>query len=534
MKKSKLNAKAWTVFISMIIMFNMAMAGNEKEIAENEFSLDELKSHIYFLASDYLGGRVTDEPGYGIAAEYVKTQFKAAGLSTFIESREEHEAYFHSFSLLRKDYHTDAPIIVRKGDEEKTFEHLKDFKLVNSGTGGMPEDELDIVFLGFGIEEPREGWNDYQDLEVKGKNVLILSGAPKKRGKAILSQELDDLYSSKQGLNKKLINLIGKNPAAIMLIESDDLEGFYDRVQSRTEAFSNEYKGCNYRMDMRETFYRLYLIKSRVAKAMLENTKIDLDKILTGKLPSYKAQILPDVKTYIPLKTKVKEVHARNVIGMIPGTDSTLKDEYLLVGGHLDHEPNFNGMVNNGADDNASGVTAVIELAQYFAKHPLKRPIVFAAWAAEEGGCYGSRNFVETFPGNIHQIVAAINLDCVGRNGRNAEERFQTYMLDAGKICPDMVTLVDRINAETVNFRIEKEMHPRWGTSDQESFINAGVPVVDFFNGGTIDLHRPTDDAEKIDWEYLQKMCILGKAIAEELGNMEGRMCGDGPLGMSN
>jgi hypothetical protein len=530
MKKTRTMIKAWTALLSMMMMMLIPAvhAGNGPRPDATEFPIDELKSQIFFLASDYLGGRVTDEPGYTVAAEYVKTQFIAAGLKPFIESEHPDDAYFHQFTLSRKDYHCDAPIIVKTKASEKTFEMDKDFKLIRTITGGMVNADLETVFVGYGIEEPEAGWNDYEELEVSGKNAVILFGAPFKNGEPVLVSELHEKYNSKPGLSIKLKHLMEKKPAAIMLVVSEDLQDYYNRCNNQNQVFSNEYNGSDYRMAMLDNFYRLYLIQPHVADVLLEPTKNRMDEIEKSNLNTYATGLIPGLKINLPVRITEKEVLARNVVGMIEGTDSILKNEYLLIGGHLDHEPNFNGIVNNGADDNASGVTTVIELAQYFVKHPLKRSVLFVAWSAEEGGCYGSRNFVETFPGGPEQIAAAMNFDCVGRNGKNAEERFQTYMLDAVKVCPDMLPLVDRINAETVNFRIEKEMSPRWGTSDQESFINVGVPVVDFFNGGTVDLHRPTDDPEKIDFEYLQKMCILGAAIAEELGNMENRMCVEG------
>ncbi|MCB2220487.1 MAG: M20/M25/M40 family metallo-hydrolase [Bacteroidetes bacterium] len=527
MKKTRTMIRVWLALLSMVILIPAVSAGNGPRPDETEFPIDELKGQIYFLASDYLGGRVTDEPGYTLAAEYVKTQFMAAGLKPFIASDNPDDQYFHQFNLNRNDYHCDAPMILKTKSGDKTFELDKDFKLIRTITGGMVEADLETVFVGYGIEEPDADWNDYEDLEVSGKNAVILFGAPFNNGEPILNTELHEKYNSKPGLSIKLRHLMEKKPAAIMLVINDDLQDYYDRRESQTQVFSNEYNGSDYRMAMLDNFYRLYLIKPYVADALFGSTPNRIEDIEKGNLERYAPGLIPGLSVNLPVRVEEKEVLARNVVGMIEGTDSILKNEYLLIGGHLDHEPNFNGIVNNGADDNASGVTTVIELARYFVKHPLKRTILFAAWSAEEGGCYGSRNFVETFPGGHEQIVAAMNFDCVGRNGKNAEERFQTYMLDAVKVCPEMLPLVDRINAETVNFRIEKEMSPRWGTSDQESFINVGIPVVDFFNGGTVDLHRPTDDPEKIDYEYLQKMCILGAAIAEELGNMEKKMCAD-------
>ncbi len=515
----------WTTLFAVLFISGFSHAGNGNDADDTEFTIDELKGRIHFLAADYLGGRVTGETGYEIAAEYVRSQFVAAGLKPLATGNDDSNSYYHAFKLLRNDYFTDAPIRVSAGKNISEFKINEDFKIIRSVTGGMVNPDLETVFIGFGIEEPEENWNDYEGLEVEGRNVLILPGAPVKKGQAVLSPEKHEQYASRKGLNKKLVNLMGKNPATIMVVVDTMLQDYYDRVPNQTRVFSNEYHGSDYRMEMRPWFLRLYLVKTQVAEAMLAHTGHDIHQYLNGKLSGYQTTDLDETSVNIPVRIEQKEITGHNVLGMIPGTDSMLSKEYLVIGGHLDHEPNFDGRVNNGADDNASGVTTVLELAQYFARNPLKRSVIFAAWAAEEGGCYGSRNFVETFPGGADQIAAAMNFDCVGRNGRKAEDRFQTYMLDAVKVCPDMLPLVDRINQETVKFRIEKELIPRWGTSDQESFINAGIPVVDFFNGGTADLHRPTDDAEKIDFEYLQKMCILGSAIAEELGNRQERMC---------
>lgn len=520
-------ARMLVLATSLVSLQATVSFGEEVRAGRQEFPIEELKGHIYFLASDYLGGRVTDEPGYLVAAEYVRSQFFAAGLKPFFAGGVSEEAYFQDFPMYRKDYCSDEPIILKSGGEETVFTHITDFKLIRSGAGGLMDGDLPVVFAGYGIEEQEEGWNDYKNIDVSGKVVLIMNGAPVRDKLPVLSDGKNDFYLSRAGLNAKLINLIGKDPAAIMLIENDSLSGYYDRIGSRCRVFSNQYKGSNCRMEERDAFFRMYLVKPHVAAAMLGHAVSGADAVLHGELTEYAPADIPRLRVNIRIREEAKEMTARNVVGIADGTDPLLKDEYIVIGAHLDHEPNFDGIVFNGADDNASGVTTVIELAQWFAAHPLKRSIIFIAYAAEEGGCYGSRHFVEHFPDHAGIIAAAMNFDCVGRNGRNAVDRFQTYMTDAGLVCPDMLPLVDRINRESAGFRIEHELNPPMGTSDQESYIRAGIPVVDFFNGGTTDLHRPTDDVERIDFEYLQKMCLLGSAIAEELGNMPERMCAE-------
>jgi hypothetical protein len=194
------------------------------------------------------------------------------------------------------------------------------------------------------------------------------------------------------------------------------------------------------------------------------------------------------------------EIPTQNVVGILPGTDPALRGEYVVVGAHFDHlgrdtlgalDPDAGAVIRNGADDNASGTAAVLELARLFRRQPAKRSIVFVAFSGEEYGLLGSQAFVERPPVPLAQVAAMVNFDMVGRLDREQLQVFGTgtaqefpALLDSANVAPKL-----RLTATGDGF----------GRSDHASFYAKDLPVLHFFTGTHADYHRASDDAERIN-----------------------------------
>ncbi len=522
MKTTKQILKCTGILLLIITLLPLfSFAGSDKE-KESDFRIAELKSHIYFLASDFLNGRVTGTEGFDIAAYYVQSQFKAAGLLPFIKNSDGQEAFLQTVSMTAKYYYAGNPIIVKSKKNTREFQHITDYKIFNSSRGYIDNKDFDVVFIGYGIEE--EGWNDYKGIDVEDKVVLLLTGVPMNGDKPALSEEKHEFYSGGAGRSQIFTNLAGKNPEAIMIIETERIRAMYDQVPSRDSQFTIEYEGSDFFGEMQKMM-RFMVVKQHVAEALLEGKHIDLDKIRAGDLKKYKTFEIPKVKIQMDIDLEREEIIASNVVGFLEGSDPELKDEYIVIGAHLDHVPNPGNGIHNGADDNASGIAAVIEIAEALAENPPKRSVVFAAFTGEEYGLYGSKELVNNFPVPIEQVTAYVNFDCIGRSGQEFEDRFGIYVLDTEVKCEEFREFIKNINATNEQLPLTYEKENRWGSSDHASFMEKDIPVVNFFNGGHEDLHQPTDDADKIDYEYLQKYCELGKNIVIELGNIDGYLC---------
>jgi hypothetical protein len=220
---------------------------------------------------------------------------------------------------------------------------------------------------------------------------------------------------------------------------------------------------------------------------------------------------------------KPEGVPTQNVVAMIPGRDPAVAGEVVVIGGHFDHlgRSPANALdqgdaIRNGADDNASGTAAVLELARIFAAHPPRRSIILAHFSGEELGLLGSQWFVEHSPVPIRDIVAMVNFDMVGRL-RN--DRLIVYGVATARELP---ALVDSANAEP-KLRINA-VGDGFGPSDHSSFFAKGIPVLHFFTDLHDDYHRATDDVEKIDAAGTARVVSVAERVIRAIADRASRL----------
>lgn len=220
---------------------------------------------------------------------------------------------------------------------------------------------------------------------------------------------------------------------------------------------------------------------------------------------------------------EVIKLNTWNVVAVVEGTDPELKNEYVTVTAHLDHVGPRNGEVCNGADDNASGSIAVIEVAEAVVMDPPKRSVIFILFAGEEMGLKGSRYFVDNPPVPLDKIVANINMDMIGRtgNGLDAETK-EHYLRYSSKVSPKFKDFVKKVNKNTIRYPLvyaEDSKSP--GGSDHMSFLRKDIPAIMFFSGIHKDLHNVGDDPDKIQYDKVQKISQLVYELTMELGNIK-------------
>jgi Zn-dependent M28 family amino/carboxypeptidase len=225
--------------------------------------------------------------------------------------------------------------------------------------------------------------------------------------------------------------------------------------------------------------------------------------------------------TRIPVQER-SEVGLKNVVAVVPGTDSVLSKEYIAVGAHLDHVTLPTGQVANGADDNASGSAGVLEIAEAVAMNPPRRSVVFITYTAEEMGLFGSDYFVNAGPIAPEHIKFNVNLDMIGRTTKENQETRAHYVLGPSRYGDELVPFISGINDQTVNWPLIFEFgHTYSGSSDHASYAKHDIPCFFFFSGEHEDLHRPGDDPEKIEYDKAEALSRLAYLITMELANME-------------
>jgi len=514
-----------TMFCCLIlvtILFSGSSIAQDTETSPLEsITMAEMRDHIYFLASDYLGGRVGPSPEYEIAAQYVASQFAAAGLKPMESEMENMHGYFQEVPFKKRIYADDIQWVVNSAGKKQVFRHLEDYKILEDEI--IPEKPMEVVFIGYGIEEPDHGWNDLEELDLEDKMVVLLTGAPEKKGKPVLPEAIHQSYLSMRGLQKKAMPIFRKGPAAITIILDEGLAAMmpFDKIHSSFEKTGYTYQG--YKEGAQEfTIPTVYVIKERVLEALFEGQAYNpLDIAETG-LKKYRCYQLENltVDTQFPVESET-DVFLKNVIGMVKGTDPKLSKEIIVVGAHLDHVIDPRGDVNNGADDNASGSAGVMEIAEAVAMDPPLRSVVFVTYTAEEMGLYGSHYFVHWGPCSVNQMKFNINLDMIGRTAPENRESGGHYLVADKQYMVGIQPFVDNINSGSLKLPLVYDSELHIGSSDHASFSNAGIPAFFFFSGLHEDLHKPGDDPEKIEYDKAVNLSKLSYLITMKLANMD-------------
>jgi hypothetical protein len=509
----------WGIFL----LCNPEVSGQNKEsIPLESITEAEMRDHIYFLASDFMAGRAGPSAEYELAAQYAATQFASGGLKPLLSEEGNMNGYFQEVPYTKVVLDKDASWVIRTREGEQEFRHNEDYKIFEGRV--LPEEPMEVVFVGYGISEPDYGWDDLKDLDIEGKMVILMTGAPLKKGEPVLPDSIHQQYNSMMGLQKKALPLIKQNPTAVVLAMDKTIRAMIpvDQMPSMlTEEMyiyqGNEGKEGDFNIPM------IYVVKDEVLEALFTGQKITPATIEENGIRKYKTYQLEDitVETRFPVLEE-SEVKLKNVVAYVQGTDPELSKEFIAVGAHLDHVTHPGGEVANGADDNASGSAGVLEIAEAVALDPPRRSVVFITYTAEEMGLQGSHYFVNAGPLALEDIKFNVNLDMIGRTKEENSETRAHYVLGASRYETTLVPFISEINEATINYPLIYDFqHPYSGSSDHASYSDQGIPSFFFFSGSHKDLHQPGDDPEKIEYDKAVKLSRLAYLITMELANMD-------------
>ncbi|MDH4196923.1 MAG: M20/M25/M40 family metallo-hydrolase [Candidatus Aminicenantes bacterium] len=501
------------LFFILAVWLSPAAATASSTSPGDSITAAKLKGHVYFLTSDFLEGRYPGSKGYRIAAEYAVSQFKAAGLLPIIEPNGQ-KSYFQSVPLAKRTVQEAAKVSLRAPGGEKIFAG-GDLKLYASEGLSGDGKSRPVVFAGFGIREPAAGWDDFKGLNIAGKVVLLMMGAPAKGGKPVLPPELNKIYIPMNSINRKL--MAAREAAAVFVLLDETLLEAFESLPAVPE-------GPQFVLDDEEAgAFRippLGFLSVGLSQAIFGGRGLpDPAAVSEGRVPR---EELRDVALAVNVPFSDEKVETSNVIGLVQGSDPVLKDEVVVVSAHLDHlPPTPEGQIHPGANDNASGAAALLEIAGAVASRPPRRTVLLALFSAEEGGDMGARYFLARGPVSRAKIIADVNMDMIGRTEEGLESDQAQYVLDSGRITPALTRLIEEVNRRTVGWALRFE-HPRGlGDSDHRAFEALGIPAVNFYTGRIPDTHQPTDTPDKLDYEKAAKIARLVYEITMELANRE-------------
>jgi len=539
--------KQFSVIVLLLSVSILSLFGQKKGL--ETISTHDLKMHMKFLASDELEGRNTGDPGLLIAARYLAVQAEQLGL----QEADPETGYFQYYTIVEKSNDLENSRITISSPGEETQVNKDPFYMMTSQEGDLITLEGEVVFAGYGINDEENNYNDLEGLDITDKIVLIMNGAPKNEdGSEYLFGE--EKYTGMRAMQYKMQGLFEQQPKAVMMVQ--DPKSGYSSIEEASPGVAN-FLGKSRSLEGENSSRRrmggdasIVFVNVSVADQLLASSgnnlkdlQLEIDSRLTPN-----SFALDSVNLKVELKKEVKDVVISNVFGLIEGSDPKLKDEVVIYVAHYDHVgTDGKGGVFNGADDNASGTVALIEIAQAFMKEK-KRPArsIGILWvSAEEIGLYGSKYFSDHPMVPEENIAAVINLDMVGRVRTPEDEMSEGSGLTiAGR---DEVKVIGGLQSEVLmeiskesldqmeligNYEYNDLTNPEryFYRSDHINFARKDIPVLFYSTGTHADYHKVTDEEKLIDYDKFLKMTRFSYKAGYNVADYKKAITVDNPM----
>ena len=530
--------------MSLVTMAPVSVYSQRNIDSEKKITYSDLESYVSFLASPLLKGRKDGEEGLEIAAQYIASQAKLIGLKPANGS-----SYFQPYPIIRKSMDPDQTKIQIISDGKDTVT-LKDpfFQLVPTGPSDLII-EGEVVFAGYGIKADKYKYNDFANIQMEGKILLIMERAPMSEdGKKC--QFAEPNWSTSLNFQMKLPVLMFSKAKAILFVP-DPKSGYKSLSESGPgfAGYLNTSVTLKSEKEVVNTFMqampKVIFINKSIADALLNGTGHTLEE-LQKKIDSTltpNSFLIPNKQLKITEVSIKEEKILNNVAGYIEGSDPLRKNEVVVFSGHYDHIGITGNKVNPGADDDASGCASLLSMAEAFQsldKKPL-RSILFLWVSGEEIGLFGSQSYINNplFP--LDKTVADLNMDMIGRVKGVADTTADHPMTgpnsvfvitdNQSKELTEIANEIDKKSPLDFDYSLSGRNHPLqlFARSDHYNFVKKDIPVLFFSTGLHTDYHTPGDVIEKIDFKKLalvtRTMYDIGLAVA----NKKTRLIVDNP-----
>jgi hypothetical protein len=463
-----------------------------------------LREHVGTLASEEMEGRRTGTDGERKAAGYLIAELEEMGAQPAPGADGFRQAF--TFSAGSEDGGSTATL---DGKTWTGTDAVSALSFSDNGDAGG-----DVVFAGYGLVTPEDSdlpYDSYHGLDVEGKVVVVLRYFPEEA-----DDEMRAGLARYSGLRYKARHAREKGAAALLVVTGPNSPNAGETVAM---GFDTAVAGSGILAGS---------ISGELADALFSaaggKSLADAQTALDGGNPHVSGFALEGVSLGLSLKVERRTETGYNVIAMIPGEDPDA--EPLLLGAHYDHlghgdgssslaRKDENGMVHHGADDNASGCAAVLEIGRALVAQTPPRPVLLAFWSGEEIGLVGSEAYCSAEGFDGESIFAYLNFDMVGRSKDNS------LTLQAVGSSSVWTKLAEKANVP-VGFDLKLSEDPYLPT-DAMSFYQAGIPTLNFFTGAHEDYHRPSDTADKVDYPDLDRVVDLGTRIAGAVLALEDR-----------
>jgi hypothetical protein len=523
--------KKQIIYTSLALLLGFGACAQDKTAIKfsQSISKDNAFKHLSVLASDEYEGRETGKKGAWMAADYIRTQFKNIGLAAPVNG-----SYLQPVGLAT--YSLSQTVLTINGTP---MESLKDFVIQPNYVGlkGFTFNASEVLFAGYGLNKGE--YNDYAGQNVSGKVVMIFASGDPTQKDAAAPADRNAMRKAMAERQAKLSYLMDNNAAGIILIDPA-LDNISPEMKARYAGSGQMVllKAANVERMQNQKLPNVVSVNTATANQILKASGLTVDalqqQITSAGKPATKL-IKADVSA--TAMKKEEKLRADNVLGFLEGSDPKLKSEVLVISAHYDHEgltASGDDKVFNGADDDGSGTTGVIMMAEAFAKAKKagkgpKRSILFLAVVGEEKGLLGSDWYSENPVFPLKNTIADLNIDMIGRTGTEYQTKPDStnyiYVIGSDKLSTELRQISEAANKTYTKLHLDYKFDDPNDTeriyyrSDHYNFAKHGIPIIFYFNGVHEDYHKASDEVSKINFPLLAKRAQLAYYTAWELAN---------------
>jgi hypothetical protein len=496
-------------------LFGLLVVLGAQTYANEETVEARMRRDVTFLASPECEGRGIETEGINRAAEYIAAHFAKAGL----KPGGANGSYYQPFTVLGSNKMVGPNVLKLRGPQgqEILLRQGADFEVLGVSGGGKVT--APVVFVGFGVTAKEIGYDDYQGVDVAGKVVVYLRYTPRAGNKNVpFDGGRQDQHASLP--HKQSLAEANKAAAVILVNDHSEVEGG-DKLTPFSYLAGFNPGGTIPAFHVKRTVFDP-IFRSAFGEGLYQT-----EEAINRELKPRSAPLAGWTAT-LEAKVQRKTIPVKNVIAVAEGAGPLAK-ETVVIGAHYDHlgyggrgsraKEQGGKQIHHGADDNASGTTAMLELVRRFSAQPDRqgrRRLVFMAFSAEETGLLGSQHYCNKeplFP--LDQTVAMVNLDMVGRLRPDKDSKKDKLIVEGTGTAKTFDSLIEKLNVDT-GFQLVKKAGGT-GPSDHDSFYRKKVPVIFFWTGVHEDYHKPSDTAEKINVSGMRRITDLAEKVVSHL-----------------
>jgi hypothetical protein len=504
--------------LSFLLLFCTSTFAQKNKVADPKkyaatITAADLSKHLYIVAGAEMEGRETATEGQRKAAAYIENHFKSLGL------KPANKESFQQFFPVYKDEPGKTELVLNG----KPFEAYKDFSPVSQWNKSTTDYFSELVFVGHGIVD--QGVDDYDGINVSGKLVLLLDGAPSGFKPSVPG------FRSSMSMYGKITTAREKGAAAVIITGA----GF---PRKEPLGDGNQYVDLYKAVQFPNTF----IVSDATANAIVGNDSSWKAWKEAAKSGKFEKTII-SANLQLGYAKKLIELESSNVLAYLEGSDK--KDEWLVLTAHYDHLGKRGDVIYYGADDDGSGTVGILEIAEAFVKAKAegkgpRRNVMFMAVSGEEKGLWGSEYFSDNPSIPMDKVTADLNIDMIGRTDTertSADTLNYVYVVGDDKLSSELKPISEGANKKYLNlvldykFNDPNDQNRIYYRSDHFNFARKGVPIIFYYDGMLqADYHKPTDTPDKINYPLLAKRAQLVFYTAWEMANREAMLKRDIPL----